>query len=86
MIEATNEMVSEAVNAAGGKGGVLWIDEALAVVAAVLAIVERDYVVRPRTVVSLKPKPCGSSRWGMPCDRPDGHPGNHLHTESRSWA
>jgi hypothetical protein len=61
--------------------------------AAVLAIVDRDrcperrgHVWHPldKTPPAL-PKKCGSTRWGMPCDRPDGHPGNHLHTASRSW-
>lgn len=88
MIEPTDEMANagwDALPVSAQESGDIDLDDMKAVLTVALAIVERDYAVRPRTVVGLKPKPCGSSRWGMPCDRPDGHPGNHLHTKSRSW-
>lgn len=102
MIEPTDEMVEAQAAAFSDRmaellaaGGAFdMTDPKRAGLAAVLAIVERDHCLERRGHVwhpldktpPTPPKTCGSTRWGMACELPDGHPGGHGRSTWQAWA
>lgn len=70
MIEPTDEMIADAAREVGIFGHVLSESQQRKVVAAVLAIIERDYERRR----------CDNPSWtGHRCTKPQGHPDSHYH-------
>lgn len=97
MSEPTDEMVNLAADMLPGLDVRVAGDLHTAmrqVLTVALAIVDRDRCPERRGHVwhpldktpPTPPKRCGGTRWGMRCELPDGHPGNHQHIQSRTWA
>lgn len=86
MIEPTEEMVEAFTDGSWEKP--VWMGADFPNVrdglAAVLAVVERDYALVDRK--SADRPQCDSQRWGMRCDLPEGHYGSHSKTRFESWA
>jgi len=94
VIEPTDEMVTawrdamaKAARDAVQRGAPLSSTReiARAGLAAVLAIVERDYAIRPRRSPPTEDPRCGVSRHGRKCELPPGHWGNHGRGVWEAW-
>lgn len=75
MIEPTDEMLRALLGRSAHRG-----------LEALLAIVERDYTIRPRRRPPAEDPRCGQRRRGMECELPPGHPGNHGRSLWEAWA